>query len=112
MVVRAWEVFAENSSRSPASPSSFFILLFCFVGPHIYVTNQTSTDLLNYLCRPSGAHLARLRRPRLRPARHGLMVGGQISLEWAWRRQSSLSWVGTLYGAISGFAGGFSSTRS
>jgi peptide/nickel transport system permease protein len=106
MFVRAWEVFAENRLALAGLSFIVFILLFCFVGPHIYVTNQTNTDLSTYLCIPSGSHL--LGCNDLGYDELGrLMVGGQTSLEVGIAAALVSVLVGTLYGAISGFAGGF-----
>jgi peptide/nickel transport system permease protein len=106
MLVRAWEVFAENKLALAGLAFIIFILLFSFVGPLIYVTNQTSTNLTQYLCPPSGAHL--LGCNDLGYDEMGrLMAGGQISLEVGLAAAIVSVLVGTLYGAISGFAGGF-----
>ena len=106
MFVRAWEVFAENKLALAGIGFIVFILLFCFIGPHIYVTNQTNTDLSTYLCHPSGAHL--LGCDDLGYDELGrLMVGGQTSLEVGLAAAFVSVFVGTLYGAISGFVGGF-----
>jgi peptide/nickel transport system permease protein len=106
MLRRAWEVFAENKLALVGLGFVVFIFLFCFVGPHIYVTNQTSTDLANYICPPSGSHL--LGCDDLGYDELGrLMVGGQTSLEVGVAAAVVSVLVGTLYGAISGFAGGF-----
>ena len=106
MLVRAWEVFAENRLALAGLSFVVFILLFCFVGPHIYVTNQTNTDLSTYLCHPSGSHL--LGCNDLGYDELGrLMVGGQTSLEVGIAAAVVSVLVGTLYGAISGFAGGY-----
>jgi peptide/nickel transport system permease protein len=106
MLVRAWEVFAENRLALAGLSFIVFILLFCFVGPHVYVTNQTNTDLSTYLCHPSGSHL--LGCNDLGYDELGrLMVGGQTSLEVGIAAAVVSVLVGTLYGAISGFAGGF-----
>ena len=103
---RAWEVFAENKLALAGLSFVVFILLFCFVGPHIYVTNQTSTNLVNYLCKPSGSHL--LGCNDLGYDELGrLMVGGQTSIEVGLAAAIVSVFVGTIYGAISGFAGGF-----
>jgi peptide/nickel transport system permease protein len=105
MFVRAWEVFAQNRLALAGLGFIVFILLFCFVGPHIYVTNQTNTDLSTYLCTPSGSHL--LGCNDLGYDELGrLMVGGQTSLEVGLAAAFVSVVVGTLYGAISGFAGG------
>jgi peptide/nickel transport system permease protein len=106
MLVRAWEVFAENKLALAGVAFIVFILLFCFVGPHIYVTNQTNTDLATYLCTPSGSHLLGCDDVGYDELGR-LMVGGQTSLEVGFAAAFVSVLVGTLYGAISGFAGGF-----
>ncbi len=106
MFRRAWEVFAENKLALAGIGFIVFIFLFCFVGPHLYTTDQTYTDLENYLCHPSGAHL--LGCNELGYDELGrLMVGGQTSLEVGLAAAFVSCFFGTLYGAISGFAGGF-----
>ena len=106
MARRAWEVFAENKLALFGLGFVIFILLFCFVGPHIYVTNQVNTDLTNYLCTPSSTHL--LGCNDLGYDELGrLMVGGQTSLEVGLAAAVVSVFIGTIYGAISGFAGGF-----
>ena len=57
MFVRAWEVFAENRLALAGLAFIVFIFLFCFVGPLIYHTDQVHTNLDDYMCKPSGAHL-------------------------------------------------------
>ena len=104
--VRAWEVFSESKLAMAGLAFIVLIFLFCFVGPHIYVTNQTNTNLIDYLCQPSGAHL--LGCDDLGYDELGrLMVGGQTSLEVGLAAAVVSVLFGTLYGAISGFAGGF-----
>jgi peptide/nickel transport system permease protein len=106
MVARAWEVFAENKLALVGLGFIVFMLLFCFVGPHIYVTNQVDTNLDNYLCTPSAQHL--LGCDDLGYDQLGrLMAGGQTSLEVGLAAAVVSVFIGTLYGAISGFAGGF-----
>ena len=103
---RSWEVFAENRLALAGLGFIVFVLLFCFVGPHIYVTNQTNTNLTQYLCTPSGSHL--LGCNDLGYDELGrLMVGGQTSIEVGLAAALVSVFVGTIYGAISGFAGGF-----
>jgi peptide/nickel transport system permease protein len=105
LVRRAWEVFAENKLALVGLGFVVFIFLFCFVGPLIYHTNQVNTDLANYLCKPSAAHL--LGCNDLGYDQLGrLMVGGQTSLEVGLAAALASVVFGTLYGAISGFAGG------
>jgi peptide/nickel transport system permease protein len=105
MLVRAWEVFAENRLALVGLGFIVFIVLFCFVGPHIYVTNQTNTDLIDYLCTPSSQHLLGCDDVGYDELGR-LMVGGQTSIEVGLAAAVVSVLVGTLYGAISGFAGG------
>jgi peptide/nickel transport system permease protein len=106
MFVRAWEVFAENKLALVGLGFVVFILLFCFVGPHLYVTNQINTDLMDTLCTPSGQHLLGCDDVGYDELGR-LMVGGQTSLEVGLAAAVVSVLFGTLYGAISGFAGGF-----
>src|ERR1700734_2297035 len=75
-----------------------------FVGPPIYVTNQTQTNRGQVAQRPSRAH-------PLGPDQLGydvlgrLMVGGQSSLEVGLAAALLASIVGTAWGAIAGYSG-------
>ncbi len=105
MLVRAWEVFAENKLALAGLAFVVFIFLFCFVGPLIYKTNQVNTDLSLYLCHPSAQHL--LGCDDLGYDQLGrLMIGGQTALEVGLAAAAVSVCFGSLYGAISGFAGG------
>jgi peptide/nickel transport system permease protein len=105
MFRRGWEVFAENKMALASLGFLIFIVLFCFVGPMIYKTNQINTNLNDYLCTPSASHLLgcddvgydQLGR---------LMAGGQTSLEVGFAAAVVSVLIGSLYGAISGFVGG------
>jgi peptide/nickel transport system permease protein len=102
---RVWEVFAENKLALAGLAFVVFILLFCFVGPLIYHTNQVNTNLDLTLCPPSSAHL--LGCNELGYDQLGrLMVGGQTSIEVGLAAAAVAVLFGTLYGAISGFIGG------
>jgi peptide/nickel transport system permease protein len=102
---RAWEVFAENRLALAGLGFIVFIVLFCFLGPVFYHTDQVHTNLNDYLCRPSASHL--LGCTDLGYDELGrLMTGGQVSLEVGLAAALVSVIVGTLYGAISGFAGG------
>ncbi len=102
---RGWEVFAENRLALASLVVLIFIVLFCFVGPHIYHTDQVHTNLTSTLCPPSGAHL--LGCDNLGYDQVGrLMVGGQTSLEVGVAAAIVAVLIGTLYGAFSGFIGG------
>ena len=102
---RGWEVFAENKLALASIGVIAFMLLFCFVGPLIYRTNQVNTNLNDTLCSPSSAHL--LGCDNLGYDVLGrLMVGGQTSLEVGFAAAAVAVLFGTLYGAFSGFVGG------
>ncbi len=106
MLRRGWEVFAENKLALAGVAFVVFIVLFCFVGPLIYHTDQVSTNLQLYLCKPSGSHL--LGCNDLGYDELGrLMVGGQTSIEVGIAAAIVAVLIGTMYGAISGFIGGW-----
>jgi peptide/nickel transport system permease protein len=102
---RGWEVFAENKLALASIGIVLFMLLFTFVGPFIYRTNQVNTNLALNLCRPGTAHL--LGCNNLGYDQVGqLMAGGQNSLKVGLAAALVSVLIGTLYGAISGFIGG------
>jgi peptide/nickel transport system permease protein len=102
---RGWEVFAENRLALAGLAMMVFMILFCFVGPHIYHTDQVHTNLNETLCGPSAKHL--LGCDNLGYDQVGrLMVGGQTSLEVGFAAAFVAVLFGTLYGAFSGFVGG------
>src|ERR1700757_1366946 len=81
------------------------LILFCFVGPLIYGTNQTAVNLNLENLPPGGGH-------PLGTDEYGidilgrLMVGGQSSLELGFSVAIASTVIGALYGAISGMVGG------
>jgi peptide/nickel transport system permease protein len=106
LLVRGWEVFAENRLALVSLAVIVFIFLFCFIGPLIYHTNQSNTNLDEVLCHPSGGHL--LGCDNLGYDVLGrLMVGGQTSLEVGLAAAVVACLFGTIYGAVSGYIGGF-----
>jgi peptide/nickel transport system permease protein len=105
MLRRGWEVFAENRMALVSIGVVLFIVLFSFVGPLIYHTNQVNTNLSDYLCRPSAAHLLGCDDVGYDELGR-LMVGGQTSIEVGLAAAIVSVMVGTLYGAFSGFVGG------
>ena len=82
-----------------------FFVLFCFVGPLIYHTNQFDTNLAMANQPPSAAHL-------LGTDGNGfdelgrIMKGGQASLEIGFFAAFVAIVIGTLFGAVSGLIGG------
>jgi peptide/nickel transport system permease protein len=102
---RGWEVFAENKLALASLGMIVFIVLFCFVGPLFYHTDQVHTTLSQSLCPPSAAHP--LGCDNLGYDQFGrLMVGGQTSLEVGFAAAIVAVFIGALYGAFSGFIGG------
>ena len=101
----AADVFLENKLALASAITIVLIVLFCFVGPHIYHTDQIHTNIAEANQPPSSAHplgtddvgydvLGRL------------MVGGQTSLEVALGAALVAVVFGVLWGAISGYLGG------
>jgi peptide/nickel transport system permease protein len=105
MFRRGWEVFAENKLALVGLGFVVFILLFSFVGPHVYKTQQVSVTLANAYCTPSGAHLLGCNDLGYDVVGR-LMAGGQNSLEVGLAAAFVACLFGSIYGAVSGFAGG------
>lgn len=80
-------------------------LLFCFLGPHLYHTDQTTVNVLDSLDPPSAAH-------PLGTDNNGfdelgrLMVGGQASLEVGLLAALIAAAIGICYGTVAGLVGG------
>lgn len=81
------------------------VVLFCFVGPLIYRTDQVHANAALIVKPPSAQHL-------LGTDENGfdemgqLMVGGQSALEIGLAAAFLASIFGALYGAVAGYAGG------
>jgi peptide/nickel transport system permease protein len=102
---RGWEVFAENRLALASLVVLVFIVLFCFVGPYLYHSDQVHTNLADALCPPSSAHPLGCDNVGYDIVGR-LMVGGQTSLTVGFFAAIVAVFVGTLYGAFSGFIGG------
>jgi peptide/nickel transport system permease protein len=102
---RGLEVFVENKLAVAGVCIFAFMLLFCFVGPLIYHTNQLTVNFANEELPPSGAH-------PLGTDANGfdvlgrLMVAGQVSLEVGIAAAFLATVVGVLWGAVAGYVGG------
>ncbi|MGO8723366.1 MAG: ABC transporter permease [Acidimicrobiales bacterium] len=103
-----FRVFAENKLALVSVGMVLFMLLFCFVGPHIYVTNQTDlvvTSVNQVLAHPNAQDL-------LGTDANGydtvgrLMFGGATALEIALLAAGIATVFGVFFGAVSGYAGG------
>jgi peptide/nickel transport system permease protein len=105
MLRRGWNVFAENKLALASLGLIVFIVLFCFLGPVLYHTDQVHTNLGLTLCSPSAKHP--LGCDNVGYDQLGrLMIGGQTSLEVGFAAAIVAVIFGTLYGAFSGFIGG------
>ena len=102
---RGFEVFAENRLALVGVGVFIFMLLFSFLGPVFYPTNQVNTNLNLHLCTPSAQHLLGCNEVGYDQLGR-LMAGGQTSLEVGLAAAIVSVIFGTLYGAISGFVGG------
>ncbi len=80
------------------------MVLFSFVGPLFYHTDQVDTNIIESNLRPSGSHL-------LGTDNNGydilgrLMAGGQISIEVGLSVAFIATFLGVVWGAISGYFG-------
>jgi len=98
-------VFLQNRLAAIGLVLLALILLFCFVGPLVYHTNQTQANLLIETEAPSHSHP--LGTDDLGFDLLGrLMVGGQSSLEVGLSAALLATLFGSLWGAIAGYVGG------
>ncbi|MEO6858444.1 MAG: ABC transporter permease [Solirubrobacteraceae bacterium] len=111
IVASGWQLalreFLDNRLAVVGLLVILFFVLFCFVGPLVYHTNQTLTNpLITDLSPGSAGH-------PLGTDDNGfdelgrIMAGGQTALEIGFFASFVATVVGTLYGAISGLVGGF-----
>jgi peptide/nickel transport system permease protein len=103
-----WRVFSENKLALVSIGVIVFMLLFCFVGPHFYVTPQANfvvTSVGQVLAPPSSQHLLGT-DPNGYDTVGRLMVGGATALEIALLAAGIATIFGVFFGAISGYAGG------
>jgi ABC-type dipeptide/oligopeptide/nickel transport system permease subunit len=109
VVASGWRLaLREFTANKPAVAGVLviaFFVLFCYVGPHIYYTNQINTNVLASDQPPSAAHLLGTNNNGF-DVLGQLMVGGQAALEVGFFAAAIATVIGTLYGAISGLAGG------
>ncbi len=103
---RGLEVFGENRLALLGLGMIVLMVLFCFVGPLIYHTDQVSTNLAISNEPPSSAHPLGT-DPVGYDELGRLMYGGQASLEVGIAAAVLATIMGTIYGAVSGYVGGF-----
>lgn len=101
----ALDVFLENKLALAGAITIVLIVLFCFVGPLIYRTDQIHTDIGQATLPPSWQHP--LGTDDVGYDQLGrLMVGGQTSLEVALGAAAVAVVLGVLWGAVAGYLGG------
>jgi peptide/nickel transport system permease protein len=86
-----------------------FMALFSFVGPLIYHTNQVATNLTAVALAPSAKHLLGTDESGYDVVGR-LMLGGRSTLEVGFAAALIASTLGTAWGAIAGFSGGWVDT--
>jgi len=101
-----WRAFSENKLAVAGVAVLAFILLFCFLGPIVYRTNQISGNILIANQAPGWHHLLGVDENGFDQLGR-LMVAGQASLEVGIAAAVLGTLFGVVYGAISGYFGGF-----
>jgi len=113
LTIQLVRVFAENRLAVVGLAIIVFAILFCWIGPLFYHTNQTDSQaaLLHSIqnAAPSGAHPLGTDATGF-DILGRIMYGGQISLEVGFAAAGIATLVGVLVGAVSGFFGGFVDT--
>jgi peptide/nickel transport system permease protein len=102
---RGVEVFAQNRLAVVGIGIVVFFLLFSFVGPLVYHTDQTTANLAVSNEPPSAQHWLGT-DPTGYDELGRLMYGGQASLTVGIVAALLATVFGTLYGAVSGYVGG------
>jgi peptide/nickel transport system permease protein len=98
-------VFVQNRLAVAGSLIIIMMVLFSFVGPHIYVTDQLHTNLLQTTLPPGSAHPLGTDNVGF-DVLGRLMLGGQTSLEVGLAAALLASVLGTAWGAVAGYLGG------
>jgi ABC-type dipeptide/oligopeptide/nickel transport system permease subunit len=97
--------FASNKMAVFGLGVLVFFILFSFVGPHIYTTNQSLANPVTADLSPSGSHIFGTNEFGFDQL-GAMMKGGQASLEIGALAALMAIFVGTIFGAVSGLAGG------
>ncbi|HVA21083.1 MAG TPA: ABC transporter permease [Candidatus Micrarchaeia archaeon] len=101
-----FEVFVQNKLAVIGVGIVIFMVLFCFVGPLIYHTDQVHVNLNDTTLAPGLHHL--LGTDNVGYDELGrMMLGGQTSLEVGLAAAMLATTVGVLYGAAAAFLGGW-----
>ena len=97
--------FAQNKMAMAGLITLVVIVLFSFLGPEIYRTNQFAANLLLENSPPSLQHLLGT-TPQGRDELGALMVGGQSTLEIGLGVAVISTLFGLVWGALAGYVGG------
>lgn len=97
-------VFAENRLALVGAAAIVLMVLFCFLGPVFYHTDQVHTNLLTANLAPSGTHPLGTDNVGY-DVLGRLMVAGQVSLEIGLGAALLSSLFGAAWGAVAGFLG-------
>ena len=103
-------VFFENKLAVIGAAVIILMVLFCYLGPVFYSTNQTNANnALLYGCQncaPSWAHPLGTDATGFDMLGR-IMYGGQVSLEVGFAAAGLATAIGVIWGAVSGFFGGW-----
>ncbi|MGO9559441.1 MAG: ABC transporter permease [Acidimicrobiales bacterium] len=98
-------VFLENKLAIVGVVLVVFMLLFSFVGPLVYHTNQIAVNLFETTLPPSAHHVLGT-DPSGFDILGRLMYAGQSSLEVGLAAAAMATIIGVVWGAVAGFFGG------
>jgi len=110
LTVQILRVFAENRLAVIGAVVIVLMVLFCFLGPVFYPTNQTNTQLALTTApanAPPSSEYPLGTDPSGFDMLGRIMYGGQISLIVGFAAAGIATVVGVLVGAVSGFFGSF-----
>ena len=97
--------FLENRLAVGGMAVVLLVILFCFVGPAFYHTNQVATNLPAALESPNGSHLLGTDSSGYDQLGR-LMWGGQATLEVGLAAAILAGILGTAWGTMAGYLGG------
>lgn len=108
--IQILRVFVENKMAVVGVAVIIFMVLFCYLGPVFYSTNQTNANQALLFgvqsAPPSGAHLLGTDDTGYDMLGR-VMYGGQVSLEVGFAAAGLATAIGVVWGAVSGFFGGW-----
>jgi len=101
----AMQSFVENKLAVVGTGIVLFFVLFCFLGPFVYHTNQVSTNPLNAFLPPGHSYPLGTDVNGFNELGR-IMKGGQAALEIGFLSSLIATVIGTLVGAVCGLLGG------